>query len=77
MRPFIKTEALDGFTRTMALTAVTDRETAAARRLFERARDTGIILNASFDDSVWKLTDEVRTCSIRFLPDEVLIVKEN
>ena len=61
---------MDGFTRTMALTAVTDRETAAARRLFERARDTGVILNASFDDSVWKLTDEVRTCSIRFLPDE-------
>lgn len=61
---------MDGFTRTMALTAVTDRETAEARRLFERARDTGVILNASFDDSVWKLTDEVHTCSIRFLPDE-------
>ena len=61
---------MDGFTRTMALTAVTDRETAAARRLFERARDTGVILNASFDDSVWKLTDEVHTCSIRFLPRE-------
>ena len=54
----------------MALTAVTDRETAEARRLFEKARDTGVILNASFDDSVWKLTDEVHTCSIRFLPRE-------
>ena len=50
---------MDGFTRTMELTAVTDRETAEARRLFEKARDTGVILNASFDDSVWKLTDEV------------------
>ena len=66
MRPLLKVESNDGYNRYLYVQAFNLAEIDRARMIFSNYKSVGVILEGTFDDEVWTLTDEVRRTRLDF-----------
>ena len=69
MRPLLSVEPDDGYNRYLYVPAFDSAEIDRVRMIFVNYQNTGVILEGSFDDEVWTLTDEVRCTRLDFSVD--------
>lgn len=75
MQIIAEAEDFTGFTRSLPVRKLDDRTRKLAMDRFDEYRHKGVILNDSYEDDVWMITDEIRKCSIDFHMDSILFEK--
>lgn len=58
------------YTALLTVESIDDADIDKAKEIFESYKSEGVILNDSFDDNVWKTTDEYKPIGIYFSVDE-------
>ncbi len=64
--------ALQAFNSILPVKIINKESEKKARAIFKSYVNSGVIYDSSFDDDIWRVTDDYSRKSLRFMPDEFL-----